>query len=110
VRIWEKQVDEHVKRGMMLSENLKTACSLIYGQCSDAMRAKLELRPNHERIENTCDAIGLLENISTIMFQFQSQRYSALALHKAKRCLYLCTQDKNSTCQHYYETFKKTWR
>jgi hypothetical protein len=40
------------------------------------------------------------------MFQFQSQRYSALALHEAKRHFYLCTQDKNSTCQHFYETFK----
>lgn len=37
VRIWEKQVDEHVKRCTMLSENLKTAYSLIYGQCSDAL-------------------------------------------------------------------------
>jgi hypothetical protein len=32
VRIWEKQVDEHMKRGTMLMENLKTAYSLIYGQ------------------------------------------------------------------------------
>jgi hypothetical protein len=91
VRIWEKQVNEHVKRGTMLSENLKTAYSLIYRQCSDAMRAKLELRPNHVTIENACDAIGLLENIRTVMFQFQSQQYSALALHEAKRRFYLCT-------------------
>jgi hypothetical protein len=73
VWIWEKQVNEHVKRGTMLSENLKTVYSLIYGQCSDAMRAKLESRPNHVTIENACDAIGLLENIHTIMLQFQSQ-------------------------------------
>jgi hypothetical protein len=32
VQIWEKQVDEHVKRGTMLAENLKMAYSLIYGQ------------------------------------------------------------------------------
>jgi hypothetical protein len=36
-RIWEKQVDEHVRRGTMLMENLKTAYSLMYGQCSDAL-------------------------------------------------------------------------
>jgi hypothetical protein len=48
VRIWEKQVNEHVKSGNMLTENLrKTTYSLIYGQCSNALRAKLEPRPNH---------------------------------------------------------------
>jgi hypothetical protein len=40
------------------------------------------------------------------MFQFQSQRYSPLALHKAKRRFYLCTQDRNTTCQQYHETFR----
>ena len=42
VRIWEKQVDEHVKQEVHLVENLKTVYSLIYGQCSDALRMKLE--------------------------------------------------------------------
>jgi hypothetical protein len=106
VRIWEKQVDEHVKRGSMLTENLNTAYSLIYGQCSDAMRAKLESRPNHIAIEGAADSIGLLENIRTVMFQFQSQRYAPLALHEAKRCFYLFSQDRNTTCQQYHETFK----
>jgi hypothetical protein len=48
----------------MLTENLKTAyCSLIYGQCSDALWVKLKSRPNHTTIEGTADSIGLLENI-----------------------------------------------
>jgi hypothetical protein len=84
VRILERQVDEHVKCGTMLLKKLKTVYSLIYGQCSDAMRAKLELRPNHETIESACTAIQLLENIGTIMYQFQLQQYSVLALHEAK--------------------------
>ena len=64
MRIWEKQVDEHVMRGTrrMLTENLKTAYSLIYGQCSDALQAKLESRPNHAAREGAADSIGgLLE-------------------------------------------------
>jgi hypothetical protein len=84
VRISERQVDEHVKCGTMLLKNLKMVYSLIYGQCSNAMRAKLEFRPNHETIESACTAIQLLENIRTTMYQFQLQQYSALALHEAK--------------------------
>jgi hypothetical protein len=101
VRNWEKQVDEHVKRGSMLTESLKSAYSLIYGQCSNAMRAKLESRPNHIAIEGAADLIGLLENIRTVMFHFQSQRYAPLALHKAKHCstyfLRIGTQLVNNT-------------
>jgi predicted RNA-binding protein associated with RNAse of E/G family len=106
VRIWEKEVDEYVKRGILLTENLKTAYLLIYGQCSEAMRAKLESRPNHQAVEASADAIALLENIRTVMFQFQAQRYATLALHEAKRRFYTFTQDKHSTVQQYYETFK----
>jgi Zinc knuckle len=107
VRIWEKEVNEYVKRGILLSENLKTAYSLIYGQCSEAMRAKLESRPNHQAMEASADAIALLENIRTVMFQFQAQCYATLALHEAKRRFYTpFTQDKHSTVQQYYETFK----
>jgi hypothetical protein len=105
-RIWENQVDEHVKRCNMLTENLKTAYSLIYRQCSDALRAKLESRPDHIAIEGAVDSIRLLENIRTVMFQFQSQRYGPLALHEAKRRFYLFSQDQHMTCQQYHETFK----
>jgi hypothetical protein len=37
IRIWEKHVDEYVKQGLMIEENLKTAYALIWGQCTDAI-------------------------------------------------------------------------
>jgi hypothetical protein len=108
--MWEKRVDELVKKETLLEENLKTAFSLIYGQCSDDLCAKLESRADHANVEATSDSLGLLRNIRTVMFQFQSQRYAPLALHEAKRRFYLHTQDKNTTCQQYYDTFKNTSR
>jgi hypothetical protein len=92
-------VDEHVKRGTMLAKNLKTAYSLIYGQSSKS-------RENHLAIKAVADSIGLLENIQTVMFQFQSQRYAPLVLHEAKCHFYLFLQDHHATCQQYQETFK----
>jgi Reverse transcriptase (RNA-dependent DNA polymerase)/Zinc knuckle len=106
IRLWEKRIDEFVKKEIAIEENLKTAFSLVYGQCTDELRAKLESRPNHAAIEAASDSIGLLKNIRTVMFQFQSQRYGPLALHEAKRRFYLYTQDKNTSCQQYYETFR----
>lgn len=84
VRMWEKEVDEHVKRQIILSEYLKSAYSLVYGQCSNAMHVKLELRLNHPLIKSTADSIALLENIRTVMYQFQSELYAPLALHDVK--------------------------
>jgi hypothetical protein len=60
---WEKQVDEHMKREILLNENLKMAYSLIYGQCSDMMCMKLESRPNHAMIKAMAGSSALLENI-----------------------------------------------
>jgi hypothetical protein len=38
----EKKVDEFVKRETYLDENLKTIYSLVWGQCTDIMRQKVE--------------------------------------------------------------------
>jgi hypothetical protein len=83
-----------------------SAYSIIYGQCSDVMRAKIESRPGFDTMESTSDSLCLLENIRTVMFQFQSQRYTPLALHEAKRRYNTFSQDRHMTCQQYYETFK----
>ena len=85
IRMWEKRIDELVKKETVLEENLKTAFSLIYGQCSDELRAKLESREDHAQVEAMSDSLGLLRNIRTVMFQFQSQCYTPLALHEAKQ-------------------------
>jgi hypothetical protein len=87
----------------MLAENSKLTYSLIYGQCSNALWAKLESRPNHAAIEGA--AIGLLENVRMVMFQFQLQQYSPVALHKVQCRFYLFSHDQNMTCQQYHETF-----
>lgn len=56
IRKWEKHVDELVKRETSLESNLMSAYSIIYGQCSDVMRAKLESRPGFDTMESTSDS------------------------------------------------------
>jgi hypothetical protein len=46
VHIWEKQVNEYVKRCTMLTENVKTAYLLIYRQYS---KARVETKSRHDR-------------------------------------------------------------
>jgi len=44
--IWEKQVDEYVKRSNYLNENIKTLYSLVWAQCTDVMQQKVEALPD----------------------------------------------------------------
>jgi hypothetical protein len=50
-RIWERRVDEYVKRENKLAANCETVSSLILGQCSEYMRAKLEGLDSYEKNE-----------------------------------------------------------
>jgi hypothetical protein len=90
LRIWEKRVDDYVKRETTTLENLKTAYSLIWGQCSDLMRQRLESTDTFQQISTTGDAIGLLKVIKSITYNYQSQRYMPQAIHEAKKRLYQC--------------------
>ena len=85
VRIWEKQVDEFVKRGTNRDENIKTLYSLVWGQCTDIMRQKIEALHNFETLSTAGDGLGLLRAIKDMSFNFQSQKYLPHSLHEAKR-------------------------
>jgi hypothetical protein len=93
-RIWEKRIDDFVRRELVLTENVKTAYSLIWGQCTDVMRQKLEGQSDYDSVEEASDAIGLLKGIKSNMFNFQGHFYLPQALRDAKRRFYFMTQDK----------------
>jgi hypothetical protein len=80
-RLWEKSIDEHVKRLTHLGENMKTLYSLVWGQCSDIMRQNLESQETFATISTTADEMGLLRALKGVAYQFQSQKYLSHALH-----------------------------
>lgn len=106
LRIWEKKVDEFVKRETYLDENLKTLYSLVWGQCTDIMRQMIESLEGFEKMSVTGDGIGLLKAIKDIVFNFQSQKYLPHALHESAHRFYLCQQSKYATTATYLEQFQ----
>jgi len=81
IRIWEKRVDDYVKQDTTKKENLKTAYSLIWGQCSDPMRQRLVSANTFSQIASHGDAIELLKLIKSITYNYQSQKYLPRAIH-----------------------------
>jgi hypothetical protein len=106
IRIWEKSVDDYVKRKTKLSENNKTAYSLIWGQCSDVMRQRVESTPEFTTIAQNGEAIELLKIIKDISYNYQIQKYAPQALYEAKKRFYSCHQLRNQSTQAYFEYFQ----
>ena len=102
-RMWEKRCDEVVKREMHLKENLKTLYSLVWGQCTEAMRAKIKAHATFGRVSQSSDSLELLRIIKDQAFNYQNQKYNFQALHEAKRRFYMLKQDKWMSAQEYLE-------
>ena len=106
VRIWEKMVDKHVRRISYLEENIKSLYSLVWGQCSDVVRQKVEANKDFEGMADSGDGIKLLITLKGISFHFQSQRHLSHAIHEALKRYYNCSQGRYATAQAYMEHFQ----
>ncbi len=62
-RIWEKKVDEYVKRIRYLEENIKTIYSLVWGQCTEALRARVEAQDDYEDMAAGARGLDLLMDV-----------------------------------------------
>jgi hypothetical protein len=106
-RLWEKKVDYYVKRKIYLEENMKTLYWVVWGQCTYAVRFRLEALDGHNDMSEKADSIALLKAIRALLVDnFQSHRYAPLAVHEAMCRFYRLSQDKHSTCQVYLERFQ----
>lgn len=108
LKIWEKDIDEFSRSKSKYAENVKTLFSLVWGQCTDVMRQKVEATKEFETINRAGDGIGLLVSLKTIAFQFQGQKYLPLAVQEALKRYYNCAQGKFSTTQAYMDHFQNT--
>ena len=105
IRIWEKMVDEHARRISGIDEHIKSLYSLVWGQCSDVVRQKVESNENFEEVARTGNGIGLLIILKGISFHFQSQKYACHSIHEALKRFYNCSQGRFATTQAYMEHF-----
>ena len=108
LKIWEKDIDEYSRAKFKYAENVKTLFSLVWGQCTDVMRQKVEATKTFETINKACNGIGLLLSLKAIAFQFQGQKYLPHAVHEALKRYYNCAQGKFSTTQAYMDHFQNT--
>jgi hypothetical protein len=105
-RIWERRVDEYAKRENKLAANCDTVFSLILGQCSEYMRAKLEGLDSYEKMKGGFDTIALIKAIKGLTYQFDGQKYHSMALHQAKNRFYNLYQGREMTNAQFLDKFQ----
>ena len=103
--IFGEQVKEYVKPHSRLHENIKRLWALVWGQCSDTIRTRLQSLETYEDMRAASDGLQLLIAIKDLMFNMQEQKYVPLSIHLAKRQFFLLSQGRN-TIGEYYEQLK----
>ena len=103
--IFSEQVKEYVKQTSRLQENIKRLWALVWGQCSDTIRTRLQALDTYEDMRAASDGLRLLVAIKDLMYNVQEQKYVPLSIHLAKRQFFSFSQGRN-TVREYYEQFK----
>ena len=101
--LWEKRVDELTKRESKLEENLRTLFSLVWGQCTDPMRARIRSLQEYEAMEEESDSLALIKCIRNVMYSYQSVTYRCESIHDALKRFWHLHQGKLHSCQQYLE-------
>jgi hypothetical protein len=104
--IYKEEVKSYVCDKKLLQSSMQKAYSIIYGQCSDGVRAKIETMTNHAALSNAGDPIGLLKNIKTVMTNFQTTKYMPHAIYDCKMPLFMCRQSRGTSVPEYHKQFK----
>ena len=103
--IFSEQVKEYVKQTSRLQENIKRLWALVWGQCSDTIRTRLQALETYDDMHTASNGLQLLIAIKDLMFNIQEQKYVPLSIHLAKRQFFLLSQGRN-TIGEYYDQFK----
>ena len=88
-----------------LSQNLKTTYVIVWGQCSDPMRARLEGSAGFEKYSKEKDVLMLLKEIKQLMFCSDTVKYSLHALRNAHKRFNSCEQGRTATPNEYLQQF-----
>jgi hypothetical protein len=94
-RIWEKEIDEYVKRKSNLESNCRTLFSLIHGHCTEYLKAKLEALSGFPSMKENFNVFKLIKAVKGVTFRLEDSRYHLDAFHDAKIRFYTLRQGRD---------------
>jgi hypothetical protein len=106
IAIWETKVSAYCTCTDYLDSNLKTAYAVIWGQCSEAMKAKLTSLDDFETKSHESDCVWILKEIKGITYRFEGQHNIYLSLNNARISYCAYTQGAEDSISSYLGHFR----
>ena len=100
LRLYDKRLDNMLKREAILDSNIQRLYSLIIGQSTDLLQTKLKQQTTWSTVETNQDGIALLNLIRGAVHRFEDQKFLPLALCSAKYNLYSFRQQSMSNDEY----------
>ena len=103
--IWKLELVAFVKKRCKIADNLKRCYAVIWGQCTEYMKAKLRATKEFVRNETEQEAIKLLISIKGLIFKFDEKRYHPCAIVDALDRFHKFFQGHEMTNPQYLARF-----
>lgn len=104
--ILQQEVNSYIKRRDLYETNKDALYSIIWGQCSEALQAKLEATTNFPDYDPIRCPIGLLKDIKQVSLKFENVTFKAFAIDDANLALLSFYQTRQDSLHQYYSKFK----
>ena len=104
--IWKQKVRNYVRDEAVINEKVRSVYSLVLGQCTPAMEAKLRALPEWEDMQEEKNGLDLIIRIKKIAFHFEATRYDKHALYDAHHRFMLFKQESYMDSQTYHQSFQ----
>jgi hypothetical protein len=106
-RVWEKTIDEYVKRTQVLTSNIQRLYSLVLSQCTTAMKQRIQAHLGFAKVFGESDRLELLKIIKAILFNHTAQKVLPWLIHDALCRFYSHRQSKFMSTASYFEGFQQ---
>jgi hypothetical protein len=103
---WEMQMKEIYRTQEDIKRLVQKLYSLVLGQCTDALVARVEAHNKYAMASAARDGIELLSIIKSICFNFQDQKYVPQSIYKSKKRWYKIEQGRSEPLTQYYERYQ----
>ena len=104
--IYSEKVKQYVKRESTLLSNMATVHAIIWGQCSETMKARLKTMADWRARTESNDCYWLLQQIKAVTLQFDEKRNGIMSLLDARSSLLNCKQQQGQPVNVYKEILK----
>jgi Reverse transcriptase (RNA-dependent DNA polymerase)/Zinc knuckle len=104
--VYIEQVKGYVKRLSALTSNLATVHAVIWGQCSEAMKAKMKALKGYKEKTEANDCFWFLKQLKAVTMQFDEKRYKFMSLLDARTSMLNCKQLQGQTASDYLEVLR----